>query len=130
MTNQDAISDDLSRRHRQIIEVLYEQGEASAEEIRGRIKDPPSNSAVRATLKIMESRGLVVKREREFRYLYSVAVAKEEVRNSAMQRFVRMFFNNSVEQAALALLGSSKVEMSPKQLERVRALIAGTKEKG
>jgi predicted transcriptional regulator len=121
------ISDKLSYRHRQIMDELYEKGEASAEEIRARIPSPPSNSAVRATLKIMEDRGLVMRKEKGLHYVYSPGVAREEAQASAIRRLLRMFFNNSAEQAMVALLGAAQERMSAEQLDRVRKMIEQAK---
>ena len=119
--------DNLSRRHRQIMDELFELGEASAEEIRARIPNPPSNSAVRATLKIMEDRGLVVRKEKGFHYVYSPGVAKEASQTSAVQRLLRRFFNNSAEQAMVALLGATKEGLSAEELDRIRGMIENAK---
>lgn len=113
----------MSRRQRQIMDVLYEMGEASAEEIRTHMTSPPSNSAVRTTLKIMEERGLVVKKEKNLRYVYSPTGTREETQQSAIERLLRLFFNNSAEQAVIALLGAAHEGMTAEQLDRVRDLI-------
>lgn len=127
---QQSVEATLSRRHRQILEVLHECGEASAEEIRARLPSAPSNSAVRATLRIMEDRGLVVRTEKGLRYVYAPGQPREEAQTSAIRRLLRTFFNNSAEQAIVALLGAGKEPLTPEQLERVRALIERAKTKG
>jgi len=119
----------MSRRQRQIMDVLYEMGEASAEEIRTHMASPPSNSAVRTTLKIMEERSLVVKKEKNLRYVYSPAGTREETQQSAIERLLRLFFNNSAEQAVIALLGAAHEGMTAEQLDRVRDLIESAKRK-
>lgn len=112
------------------MDALYEVGECSAEEIRAHMPKAPSNSAVRATLKIMEDRGLVLKKEKDLRYVYSPSGARDEAQKTAIQRLVRMFFNNSAEQAVVALLGETKEEMSAEQLDRIRGLIDSARQEG
>ena len=119
----------LSRRQRQILESLYELGEASAEEIRAHMTSAPSNSAVRATLKIMEDRGAVVRKEKGMRYVYRPSQAREAAQTSEVQRLVRTFFNNSVTQAMVALLGSTKERLSPEELDRIREMIDRAEQK-
>ena len=124
-----SIGTDVSRRQRQILDVLYEMGELSAEEIRTHMTSPPSNSAVRTTLKIMGERGLVAKKEKNFRYVYSPTGTREETQQSAIQRLLRLFFNNSAEQAVVALLGAAHEGMTAEQLDRVRNLIEQAKQR-
>ena len=90
---------------------------------------PPSNSAVRTTLKIMEERGLVAKKEKNLRYVYFPTGTREETQQSAIERLVRLFFNNSPEQAVVALLGAAHEGMTAEQLDRVRDLIERAKRK-
>jgi predicted transcriptional regulator len=129
-TASKQIGEHLSRRQRQILDALFERGESSAEEIRAQISSPPSNSAVRATLAIMEERGLVVRKEKGLHYVYAPAIVRKDAQTSAVQRLVQTFFNNSVEQAIVALLGASKERMSAEELDRVRAMIERAKRKG
>jgi predicted transcriptional regulator len=119
--------DGLSRRHRQIMDALYELREASAEALRARLPNPPSNSAVRATLKIMEDRGLVVRKERGLHYVYSPGVARQTAQTSAIERLLRMFFDNSTERAMVALLGATQERMTADELTRVQDLIEQAK---
>lgn len=119
----------LSRRQRQILEVLYALGEASAEDIRARMPEAPSNSAVRATLKIMEDRGAVVRQEKGLHYVYRPSQPRESAQTSEVHRLVHTFFNNSVEQAVVALLGANRERLSNQELDRIRALIDRAKKK-
>jgi predicted transcriptional regulator len=119
----------LSRRQGQIMEVLFEHGEASAEEIRARMTASPSNSAVRATLKIMEDRGLVVRTAKDLRYVYRPKETRGSAQASAIHRLIKTFFDNSAEQATLALLGETGEQLSSEQLDRIQKMIEQAKER-
>jgi len=99
----------LPRREREIMDVLFQiGGEASAEEIRERLTDPPSYSAVRAMLAKLEAKGAVRHREKGLRYIYSPTVARTTARRSALKRLVQVFFDGSAGQAMTALLNDEK----------------------
>jgi predicted transcriptional regulator len=116
----------LSRREREILEVIFAIGdEASAEEIRERLSDPPSYSAVRAMLAKLEAKGAVKHKEKGLRYVYSPTMARVKARKSALRRLVDVFFEGSKEQAVTALLSDEKwsddeLDQLTKQIERVR----------
>jgi predicted transcriptional regulator len=116
----------LSRREREILEVIFAIGEeASAEEIRERLSNPPSYSAVRAMLAKLEAKGAVKHKEKGLRYVYSPTMARGKARKSALRRLVDVFFEGSKEQAVTALLNAEKwsddeLEVLTKQIERVR----------
>lgn len=116
----------LSRREREILEVIFAIGEeASAEEIREKLSDPPSSSAVRAMLAKLEAKGAVKHKEKGLRYVYSPTVPRNRARKSALRRLVDVFFGGSKEQAVTALLTEEKwsddeLEELQKQIERVR----------
>ncbi|MEJ2216960.1 MAG: BlaI/MecI/CopY family transcriptional regulator [Gemmatimonadota bacterium] len=120
----------LSRRERQIMDVLHRRGEAAVAEVMEDLPDPPSYSAVRATLRILEEKGHVVHREDGPRYVYAPAVAREEARQAALRHVVRTFFGGSAEQAAVALLGMSEVELTDADLERLAVEIERAREEG
>lgn len=99
----------LSRREREILEVLFAIGdEASAEDIRARLTDPPSYSAVRAMLAKLEAKGAVRHKEKGLRYVYSPTTPRRTARRSAMRRMVDVFFEGSKGQAVTALLDEEK----------------------
>ena len=99
----------LSRREREILEVIFAiGGEASAEEIRERLSDPPSYSAVRAMLAKLEAKGMVRHREKGLRYVYSPTIARTTARRSALKQLVQVFFDGSREQVVTALLKDEK----------------------
>ena len=99
----------LSRREREILEIIFAiGGEASAEEIREKLSDPPSYSAVRAMLAKLEAKGAVKHREKGLRYVYSPTASRRTARKSALRRLVDVFFEGSREQAVTALLDDEK----------------------
>jgi BlaI family transcriptional regulator, penicillinase repressor len=95
----------LTRREREIMDALLELGdEASAEEIRLKLPDPPTSSAVRAMLTRLEAKGVLRHKEKGLRYVYSPTTARSAARRSALQRLVRVFFGGSAPEAMTALL--------------------------
>ena len=116
----------LSRREREILDVLFALGdEASAEEIREKLSDPPSYSAVRAMLAKLEIKGAIRHKEKGLRYVYSPTTPRSTARKSAVKKLLEMFFDGSAGQAMTALLKEEKwseEELSDlaAQIERVR----------
>lgn len=99
----------LSRREREILDVIFAiGGEASAEEIREKLSDPPSYSAVRAMLAKLEAKGAVKHKEKGLRYVYSPTMPRKTARKSALRRLVDVFFEGSKEQVVTALLDEEK----------------------
>ena len=95
----------LSRREREIMDVLYALGDnATAEEIRGRLTDPPSYSAVRAMLAKLEAKGVIRHRAEGLRYVYSPVTSKTTAQKKAVSQLMRVFFEGSASRAAAALL--------------------------
>lgn len=119
---------ELSRRERQILDALLEAGEAPAEEIRQRLPDPPSSSAVRVMLTRLEKKGYVRHREEGVRYVYAPAVSKTRERRNALSRLVRTFFGGSTTEAVTALLDHAE-DLSPEELDRLAGVIEKAKEK-
>lgn len=116
----------LSRRERQIMDILYRQGRATAAEVLAAMDDPPSYSAVRALLRILEDKGHLKHEQDGTRYLYEPALPRERARKSALRRMVDTFFEGSAEQVVAALLdGSGK--LSPDELERISRLVEDAK---
>jgi predicted transcriptional regulator len=120
----------LSRRERQIMDVLYAHGKAAASDILAAMPDPPSYSAVRTILRILEEKGHVRHEAEGVRYVYSPVVARERARRFALKHLVRTFFEGSPEQAIAALLDSSVSKLSPEQLERLARLIDDARKEG
>lgn len=117
----------LPPRERQIVDVLYVRGEATAAEVREAIANPPSYSAVRAILARLETKGFVTHREVDQRYVYAPAVPEAKARRSALAQLVGTFFNGSPIGAATALLGMTQ-KIDPRELEALQAAIDRAKQ--
>ena len=113
----------LSRREREIMDILYQLGEATAAEVRERLADPPSYSAVRAMLAKLEGKGHIAHEQDGPRYIFSPIVAKKEARESAMSRLVKTFFAGSTSAAVSGLLGRSVDDMSDEELDDLSQMI-------
>ncbi len=109
----------LSRRERQIMDVLYRRDEATVAEVMEDLPDPPSYSAVRATLRILEGKGHVVHREDGPRYVYAPAVERERAQSAALDHLVETFFDGSTEEALVALLRKSDMDLDERRIERL-----------
>lgn len=121
---------DLSRRERQIMEVVYRSGRATAGEVLEGLPDPPSYSAVRALLKILEGKGHIKHVLEEGRYVWLPTVPRDRARRSALQSLLQTFFEGSAEKAVAALLTQSKSKLSEDELDRLARLIADAREEG
>jgi predicted transcriptional regulator len=120
----------LSRREREIMEVLYGAEDLTAAEIRERMPDPPGYSAVRALLRILEDKGHVRHEARGPRYVFSPVVSRAKARRSAMKALVQTFFGGSPEQAVAALIDESRSKLSAAELDRLADLIAAARKEG
>ncbi len=120
----------VSRRERQILDVLFRRGEATAAEIQAELQDAPSYSAVRALLRIMEEKGHVRHREDGPRYVYMPAVAPEAARRSALRHVLDTFFEGSAAGAMAAMLGDEGIRVSKEELARMEALLRSAKKGG
>ncbi|MEN8375070.1 MAG: BlaI/MecI/CopY family transcriptional regulator [Gemmatimonadota bacterium] len=120
----------LSRRERQIMDVLYRRGRASVAEVRSGIADPPSYSAVRALLRVLEDKGHARHEEEGPRYVYLPTVPRTEARDSALKHMVRTFFDGSTAQAVAALLGEARTDLSAEELSALSQLIEEAKDEG
>lgn len=117
----------LTRRERQIMDILIARGRASVAEVLAAMADPPSYSAVRATLRIMEEKGHIRHEEQGATYLYLPKVAPERAKCSALRHLLDMFFNGSPEQMMAALLDGKP---SPEELDRIAAMIERARAQG
>ncbi len=120
----------LSRRERQIMDILFERGQASAAEIHAGLPDRPTYSAVRAKLRVLEEKGHVRHEEKGLRYVYLPTISREAARRSALRRLVSTFFEGSVEQAVAALLDLSASRLSEQDLNRIEGLIEAARKEG
>src|SRR4029077_19567439 len=120
---------DLSRRERQIMDILYKLERASVGEVLAKMAGKPSYSTVRAQLRVLEEKGHVRHEELGLRYVYVPAVSREAARRSALRHLVETFFDGSTEKVVAALLGGEVARISPEELDRLARLIAkGRKE--
>jgi predicted transcriptional regulator len=121
-------TDPLSRRERQILDVLYSRGSATAADVLNALPDPPSYSAVRALLRVLEVKGHARHERQGTRYVYIPVVPRDSARQSALSRIVRTFFEGSAAQAAAALLDSST--LSDDELQHLSSLIERARREG
>ena len=120
----------LSRRERQIMEIVYERGRATAAEVRAHMPDPPSYSGVRAMLRILEDKGHLQHEQDGPRYVFLPTVPREEASETALRKLVRTFFGGSPEGAMAALLDLEADQLDDKALERLSGLIEEAKREG
>ncbi len=128
MTNHD--DHKLSRRERQIMDVLYQRHRASAAEIRESLPDAPSYSTVRALLRILEEKGHIRHEEKGLRYVYFPTVPRASVRRRALRHVVDTFFDGSAAQAVATLLDPSTARVSEDELDRISELIEKARKGG
>jgi BlaI family penicillinase repressor len=119
----------LSRRERQIMDILYKLESASVGQVLAKLADKPSYSTVRAQLRVLEEKGHVRHEEHGLRYVYVPAVPRDVARRSALRHLVETFFEGSTEKVVAALLGGEVARISPEEFDRLARLIAkGRKE--
>jgi predicted transcriptional regulator len=118
----------LSRRERQIMDVIYRQGQATAGEVLDQLPDPPSYSAVRAMLRVLEEKGHLRHEQEGPRYVYVPTVNRERARRSALRHLVQTFFDGSTEQVVAALLEGADAKLSDAELDRLSRLIDQAKQ--
>ena len=121
-------SDPLSRRERQIMDVIYAQGQATAAEVAAALPDPPSYSAVRALLRILEQKGHLRHQEDGPRYVFLPTVSRDRARKSALRNLVRTFFDGSPAQAAAALI--DQADLSDDDAVRLAEMIEKARKEG
>ena len=120
----------LSRRERQIMEILYERGKASTAEVRQAMGDAPGYSAVRAMLRVLEEKGHVRHEEQGLKYVYLPVVARNKASRSAVKQVMNTFFSGSPEQIVAALLDVSAARLTREELDRMAAMIEEAKKEG
>lgn len=113
----------LSRRERQIMDVLYREGRATAAEVRKQLPAAPSYSAVRALLRILEEKGHILHEQDGPRYIFFPKVPRDRAKRQAIRHLLQTFFDGSTEQAVAALLDSSSTRLSKDELDRLGRMI-------
>jgi len=113
----------LGRRERQIMDIVFRRGRATVNEVLDELPDPPSYSAVRGMLGLLEDKGFVRHEWDGPRYVYVPTADPEHVRASAVQHLLRTFFSNSMESAVAAMLGAAEKPLSDEELRRMSKLI-------
>ena len=120
----------LSRRERQVMDILHRRAEATVAEIMAELPDPPTYSAVRSVLRILGEKNLIRYKEDGPRYIYFPAQDTEEARDDVLAHVVRTYFAGSPEQAVTALLRMSDVDMTDANIERLRDTIRHARQNG
>jgi len=120
----------LSRRERQIMDILYRRGRATAAEVMEDLPGTPSYSTVRTQLRVLEEKGHIRHEEEGLRYVYSPAVPRHAARKSALRHLVETFFDGSAEKVVAAVLGGEGTRVSDAELERIADLVARARKEG
>ena len=120
----------LTRRERQIMDILFRRGRATAAEVMADLPGEPSYSTVRTQLRVLEEKGHVRHDEEGLRYVYMAVVRRQAARKSALKHLVDTFFEGSTEKAVAALLGGEAARVSPEELDRIADLIAKARKEG
>jgi predicted transcriptional regulator len=117
----------LTRRERQIMDVLYRLGRATVGQVLTQLRGKPSYSTVRAQLRTLEQKGHVLHEEHGLRYVYAPVVPRDIARRSALRHLIDTFFEGSVEKVVTALLGGEVLRTSPEELDRLLQMVAQSK---
>jgi len=120
----------LSRRERQVMDILYRRGEATVAEVMADLPDPPTYSAVRSILRILMEKEMITHREDGPRYVYLPAVNTDRAADDAMQHVIRTFFDGSAEQAVAAVLRMSDAKLSDHEIDALRERIRAARVSG
>ena len=121
---------DLSRRERQIMLVLFENGPSTAQQVLDALPEPPSYSAVRTMLRLLEEKGQLSHHQEGPRYVYTPVVSREKAQKSALKQTVQSFFDNSVEQAMATLIGMDDLPQRDETLDRLEQMIQDARNEG
>jgi predicted transcriptional regulator len=120
----------LTRRERQIMDILYRSGRATASEVMAALPGRPHDSTVRTQLRVLEEKGHVSHQEEGLRYVYMPAVPRRAARKSALRHLVDTFFDGSAEQVVAAVLGGEGSKLTGDELDRIAELVAKAKKEG
>ena len=121
---------ELSRRERQVLDLVYRRGRATANEVLADLDDPPSYSSVRSVLRLLEKKGILRHEEDGPRHVYIPVIRRDRARRSALKHVLKTFFEDSPEQVVNALLDVSKSKLSKAELSRIEESIAKAKKEG
>ena len=120
----------LSRRERQIMDILYRLGRATAGEVQKQLTGNPAYSTVRAQLRVLEDKGQLRHEEQGLRYVYVPKLPRQKIQQSALKHLVDTLFEGSAEKVVAALLGKGASEITDEQLERMSAMIEEARKEG
>lgn len=120
----------LSRRERQIMEILYQRGKGSANDVREAMPDAPGYSAVRAMLRVLEEKGHVKHENEGLKYVYVPTMNRDKAKRSAVKHLMETFFRDSPEQVVAALLDVSSKKLTNRELDRMAEMIDKAKKEG
>jgi predicted transcriptional regulator len=120
----------LSRREREIMDVIYERGRATVTEVMDRLDNAPSYSAVRALLRILEEKGALRHEQQGQKYVFFPTLPREKAKRSALKRMLHVFFDDSTEAAVAALLDISQTRLTDEEWDRLKALVEEAKKRG
>lgn len=130
MASRESMDDNLSRRERQIMEVVYQLGEGSVADVRKAMAQAPSRNTVRTLLGILESKGHLSHRVSGRSYIYKPRKRPTSAGRTAVGRVIKTFFNGSLEKAVAVYLSGGEAEISEEELERLEMLIRKARKKG
>jgi BlaI family penicillinase repressor len=120
----------LSRRERQIMDILFRRGRATAADVMAELPSDPSYSTVRTQLRVLEQKGHVRHEQEGLRFIYTPVVARQTARKSALRHVIETFFDGSPEKAVAALLGGEATKLSDEELDRIASLISKARKDG
>jgi BlaI family penicillinase repressor len=120
----------LSRRERQIMDVIYKRGKATAADVQQELPEEPNYSTVRAQLRVLEEKGYLRHEEQGLRYIFLPIIPREQARDSALRRLIETFFDGSAEQVVAALLDGPAGKLSEGELDRLSGMISKAKKEG
>ena len=123
------MQDDLTRRERQILEIIYSLEEATANQVQEKLPEQLANATVRTLLRVLEKKGLVKHRKAGKQFVYKPCVARKSAANSALTKVLDVFFGGSVEKALATHLANSSTKLTADQIDRLRTLIDEHEEK-
>jgi BlaI family transcriptional regulator, penicillinase repressor len=110
-------------RERQIMDILYRRGRASANEVMSDLPDSPTYSTVRTQLRVLEEKGHIQHSEQDLKYMYEPRVPRKDAQHSALTHVVNTFFEGSIQKVVAALLGRERSRLSSEELERIAELV-------